>query len=150
MKRGIILALDGRNARSPSPNDSAIDSNLATLNLKADLVNPNQGVINITFQSQAITPGTNILLFRKVLDPSYPQFYYFGFNQTKSSKLLSAQYGNKWAFDILSGRYFQAKKIDNVVEFRFIVESFYSYIAGDELNGYSFQFQFAFFLNKVV
>lgn len=148
--RGIILALDGRSARSPSPNDSAIDSSLQTLNLKADLVDPNQGVINVTFVNQGITPGTNLLIFRKVLDPNYPQFFYFGYNATKSSRVLSAQYGNQWAFSVNFDRYFIVVKKGNVVEFRFVVDPFYSYLSGDELNGFSFQFQFAFFINKAV
>lgn len=150
MSTGIRFALDGRSSRDPSPANNVVDSDLQTLNLDANSLDPNLGVINVTFQSQGITPNTNVLIFRKVLDPTYPQFYYFAFNQTKSSKLLSAQYGNLWTTSVTGDRYFAATKKDNVVEFRFVVESFFTHVAGDELNGYSFQFQFAFYLNKAV
>lgn len=150
-RQGIVVALQDHDVRSGTPENFAINTDTQTLNLRVDDISPNLGVINTNFKNNGAVPSTNVLLFRKVLDPTYAQFFYIAFNQTQSSKLLSSQYGFEFDLDVFGDRQFKVTKVDNVVELRYIVSPGYvPVLPADDLTGFIFQFQFAFYVNPAV
>jgi hypothetical protein len=149
---GILISEPGATVDSSSPDDMAVSSSYDTLKMDLNANDNNFGYVDVYFANAGNVAGTSILLFQKQITTKYTNLFYFEFDFVNSdiADFWDSQFGNSFYYtgDGFFRRHFEATRVGNLVEFRYIVDSSYSTYSGDTLAGNRLRFKYYFFVNE--